>query len=235
MLRCFFSYFFSRAFLLFILLDPFCHALYSQNNTHKADSLKQKLEIDSSTLYRSKKIVPYINIDFRNAFVNNYFLSLAGLRAGYTINTFHSFGVGVYVLNEFSIFKSNKIKTYVFEEINYLTLFYEYKLFDGRDFDILLPFELGYGNYLATVTNDGSVIKSNIIPAGFGIKCILMPHTWVGIKFGTGYRFVWEEESYVGLDGVYFTVGIRIDLSHMIKDLRYRKLKKQYHRNIKAL
>lgn len=210
--------------------------LKAQEQGRKADSLHRHFMADSARLFRYKKFKPYLNIDFRNAYVTNNFLSLVGLRGGTTLDDHHIFGLGYYVLNEFSIFKSNKIKVYQFDKLNYLTLFYEYKIYNGRVFDVLLPFELGYGTYSATLSeNPETKVSSSMIPVGVGVKCILMPHQWIGIKFGGGYRYVWENTVNVGMDGAYFTIGIRIDLDHMSKDLRFSRLKRKYHNNLKRI
>jgi hypothetical protein len=232
---------FHKTVLLRIFLAIFLAALpgsllLAQHSTAKSDSLRRKFEQDSTHLFRYQKFKPYLNIDFRNAYVVKSFLSLVGIRAGTTMDGNHIFGLGYYVLNEFPIFKSNKIKVYQFEKLNYVTLFYEYKIYNGRVFDVLLPFELGYGTYSASLSESPETkVSSSMIPTGFGIKCILMPHQWIGIKFGGGYRYVWENTANVGMDGGYFTVGIRIDLDHMFRDIRFSRLKHQYHKNLKSL
>lgn len=232
----FFKPLFPRIFLAILLAALPGSVLLAQTPTAKSDSLTQKFEKDSTHLFRYQKFKPYLNIDFRNAYVVKSFLSLVGIRAGTVVDGNHIFGLGFYVLNEFPIFKSNKIKVYQFDKINYLTLFYEYKIFNGRVFDILLPFELGYGNYSASLSESPETkVNSSMIPTGVGIKCILMPHQWIGIKFGGGYRYVWENTANVGMDGGYFTFGVRIDLDHMFRDIRFSKMKREYHKNLKSL
>ena len=227
-----------RFLFLFILLNT--GKTISQNGqtpVSKNDSLKKHLELDSARIYRYRLVKPYANIDFRNAYVSNSFLSLVGFRGGLTVNAHHIFGFGIYTLNKFPIFKSDRVKTYQFEEITYGTLFYEYRILDRKYLDILLPFEIGYGNYTAKIA-DGTVntiVSSKMIPTGFGVKCLIMPHTWIGLKIGAGYRYVWEESFRVGLDGGYFTVGIRIDLDHMSQDIRYNRLKKKYKRQVEKI
>ncbi len=231
---------------IIILLFAFCIVspaiVFAQKNNSivfKKDSLRQKFELDSSYLFRKRKVIHYLNIDFKNAYVSKNFVSLVGIRAGITYlnNHNHTFGLGFYTLNEFSIFKSNIIKTYQFEAIDYFILFYEFQIYDGKVFDVLLPFDLGFGHYTANSTQSPeiSVLKSYMIPAGAGIKCIFMPHTWVGIKFEGGIVMFWEETQQIVLDGVYFSVGIRIDVNHMIKDLRFIKMKKRYREQIEGL
>ena len=207
------------------------------DRSFRSDSLKNKFEKDSVFIYRKKKIKPYANIDFRNAFVDNNFLSLAGLRLGVTLHNRHTFGLAAYMLNEFSIFKSNRVRTYEFDKINYLTLVYEYILHDGKYLDIHFPFELGYGNYSAHPVNadSGSSVNSNMIPTGIGVKLLLMPNSWVGIKFGGGYRYIKELNSNVGLDGLYFSIGIRVDLAKTYQDIRYFRARKEYKRQLSLL
>ncbi len=236
MLQRFFKTSYHSLFLLFCLAVLLAPELQAQSQFAKLDSLKQKFEKDSAHLFRYQKFKPYLNIDFRNAYVVKSFLSLVGIRAGTVVDGNHIFGLGFYVLNEFPIFKSNKIKVYEFDKLNYLTLFYEYKIYNGRVFDILLPFELGYGHYSASLSESPETkFNSSMIPTGFGIKCILMPHQWIGIKFGGGYRYVWENTANVGMDGGYFTFGIRIDIDHMFRDIRFLRLKSEYHKNLKLL
>lgn len=228
--------FFLRIFFSIFLATLPGSLVLAQQASSKADSLHRKFEQDSTYLFRYQKFKPYLNIDFRNAYVVKNFLSLVGIRGGTVVDGKHIFGLGYYVLNEFPIFKSNKIKVYQFDKLNYFTLFYEYKIYNGRVFDVLLPFELGYGNYSASLSESPeTTFSSSMIPTGFGIKCILMPHQWIGIKFGGGYRYVWENTVNVGMDGGYFTIGIRIDLDHMFRDIRFSRLKQHYHKNLKSL
>ena len=67
-----------------------------------------------------------------------------------------------------------------------------------------------------------------MVPLGVGVRCVLLPHKWVGLKVGVGYRYVWETEGHIGLDGLYFALGIKIDLKHIYMDYKYHKLKKKY-------
>lgn len=209
----------------------------SQIKQFKADSLQQRFSKDSAFIYRYKKIKHYANIDFRNAFVDNNFLSLVGLRIGVTIHNRHTVGIGGYILNEFSILKSNRVRTYEFEEVGYVTLIYEYILHDGKYLDIHFPFEIGYGAYAAKPVNSSSTedIKSPMVPTGVGIKFLLMPSAWIGVKFGGGYRYVWEQNSPVGLDGLYFAIGVRIDIAKTYQDMRFMRLRKKYRHQLSAL
>jgi hypothetical protein len=232
-----FSKFMPLPFLLTFLISVLPYsALQAQAKNHRSDSLTFKFEQDSARLFRYKKYKPYLNIDFRNAYVTKNFLSLVGIRAGTTLDGKHIFGLGYYILNEFPVFKSNKIKVYQFDKINYFTLFYEYKLYKGRVFDVLLPVELGYGSYSASLTESPETkVHSTMIPTGVGIKCIFMAHAWFGLKFGGGYRYVWERNANIGIDGGYFTIGIRIDLDHMFKDIRFSRLKHKYLQQLNAI
>jgi len=215
----------------------FLHAQLNTTRNHKIDSIHQKFVSDSTHLFRKRKVIHYLNVDFKNAYVSKNFVSLIGLRAGITYSDIHNhtFGIGFYTLNEFSIFKSNVIKSYHFEAIDYFVLFYEYQIYNGKVFDVLFPFELGFGHYSAysTETPAVSVLSSYMVPTGAGVKCIFMPHAWIGIKFESGYRYVWEETAQISLDGLYFSVGIRLDVNHMIKDLRFLHMKRKYHHNVR--
>ena len=224
-------------FLLILLNNGTITAQNGQSPSLKIDSLRNRLNSDSARIYRYRVIKPYANIDFRNAYVTKSFLSLVGLRAGATINSHHIFGLGIYTLNKFPIFKSDRVKKYQFEEVTYGTLFYEYRILDRKYFDVLLPFEIGYGTYTARIVDEtvSTVISSKMIPTGFGVKCLVMPHAWIGFKFGAGYRYVWEESFRVGLDGAYFTIGVRIDLDHMSQDIRYNRLKKKYKQLVEKI
>lgn len=212
-----------------------CTSLQAQS---QSDSLRQKFDKDSAHIYRYRKIKHYANIDFRNAYVDNNFLSLAGLRLGVTINNRHTIGIGGYILNEFAILKSNRVRTYEFDKVSYLTLIYEYILHDGKFLDILFPIEVGYGSYIARPvgsTAPEESLHSAMVPTGLGVKFLLMPSAWIGLKLGGGYRYVWEENSPVGLDGLYFSIGVRIDVAKTIQDLQYYQLKKKFKRNLKTL
>lgn len=202
--------------------------LSEEEKQHRRDSLHFRFKADSTWLYRDDPFKPYLNVDFRNAYVTQNFLSLVGLRAGITVKTQHIVGLGYYWLNRITIFESRRVKTYEFDQLNNFTLFYEYRLFERGQFELLFPVELGYGYYRAHIPEEGNrSVSSNMVPAGFGLKLIYMPHSWIGLKVGGGYRYVWEQERHVGLDGAYFTLGIRIDVHDVFRDLRFARMKRK--------
>lgn len=199
------------------------------------DSLRSKFVEDSLKIYQDKPITPYIAIDFRNAYTNDRFLSFIGPQAGLTFNKRHTFALGFYFLNKISIFQSDKFRNYSFERINYLTLIYLYKLIDSRRFDLIFPFEAGYGNYRAEDESQesGNFVESNIIPVSLGMRFDILPHKWIGFKLGLGYRYIYEVNSKVDLKGLYFSIGIKLDLVHIYQDYSYFHLKRSYQRALK--
>lgn len=225
--------------LTFALAAPFTALraqLTEEEKQHRADSLHFRFKSDSTWLYRDDPFQPYLNLDFRNAYVTQNFLSLVGLRAGINLKTQHIVGIGFYWLNQISIFESRRISTYEFDQLNNFTLFYEYRIFESGAFELLIPVELGYGHYRAHIPEEGNrSVSSDIVTSGFGLKFIYMPHNWIGFKVGGGYRYVWEEVRHVGLDGAYFTLGIRIDVHDVFRDLTFMRMKKKLQNQLRAL
>ncbi len=199
------------------------------------DSLRIKFVEDSGKIFQDKPILPYIAIDFRNAYTNDRFLSFVGPQAGLTFNKKHTFALGFYFLNKISIFQSDKFRNYTFEKINYLTLLYLYKIVDSRRLDVIFPIEIGYGNYKAEdeTLGSGNFVQSNIVPFSFGLRCDILPHKWIGFKLGLGYRYIYEVDSKVDLKGLYFSIGIKLDLLHVYQDYSFFHLKKRYQRALK--
>jgi hypothetical protein len=225
-----------RLFSLFVLLAASTiHAQQPSVSLPKKDSLRLKFTLDSTQLYKNRTVIPYIALDFRNAYTTERFLSFLGPQIGVNIRDRHIFALGFYFLNKISIFQSDKYRNYSFEKINYATLIYLYKIYNSKSFDILAPMEVGYGNYRAEDESKGSgeFVASSIFPVGLGIRFDFLPHKWIGFKIGVGYRYIYEVNSKIGLDGAYFTTGIKLDLRHIYQDYSFYRLKKKYKHNLR--
>lgn len=201
--------------------------------SESTDSLRKAFSRDSLKIYEPKKFTLYLALDFRNSFIGNKFLSFVGPQAGVTINNRHTVGFSFYFLNKFSPFQSDKLSAYSFEKINYASALYQYILYDSKHFDILIPTEIGYGSYKAKEEKTGNFVSSNIVPFGTGVRLVILPHKWVGLKVGGGYSFVWEETKNFALEGLNFSIGIKVDLRQLYLDFRYYRLKQSYRHHSK--
>lgn len=219
-------------FLFFIyLVTTQCVA---QNHIqHKRDSLRIAFKHDSIDIYEAKPVTLYLALDFRNAYIGNRFLSFVGPQAGVILNSKHIVGFSFYFLNKFSPFQSDKISVYSFQKIDFISAFYQYILYNSKHFDILIPVEIGYGRYKATKENTSELIESNIVPIGVGFRCVILPHKWVGLKVGGGYNYIWEKNNQIGLGGLNFAIGIKIDLRQLYLDYRFYHLKQSHKRFLK--
>lgn len=218
------------AFLILILVSTINGQQQTSTNLDK-DSLRLKFWADSNEIYKDRPITLFTALDFRNAYTNDRFLSFVGPQIGVTVHQKHTYAIGFYFLNKWSPFQSDKYFDYTFEKLNYFTLIYQYKIFDFKFIDLIAPIEIGYGSYRAEDASQGEdvFIESAIVPLGAGLRCRILPHKWVGFKIGVGYRYVYEVDSDLKIDGLFFSFGIRIDLRHVHQDYSYYRLKKRYN------
>ncbi|MGZ3901118.1 MAG: hypothetical protein ACXVNM_14840 [Bacteroidia bacterium] len=235
----------SRWIFLVILIIP--ALVYSQGDSFKKyriDSLSDKLKKDSVHIYRFQKVRPYLSLDNRNSFIGGHPVNFKGFQAGIILHERHTLALGLYAMSQKS---KRNVKTLDGPKaversisLNYLTLFYQYALIDKRYFEFDIPFEIGLGGYdikfKDTLTGfTYRELKGGIIPFGAGLQPVIKPLKWVGISFLLGYRFV-ATNSAANFNGLYYSIGLNIDVRQIIRDINYYQFKKKrYRRKIKQI
>lgn len=227
-----------KFFLVVVILFISKEVIFCQEDsikTQKIDSLNHYLRRDSLHTFRFKKLRPYANIDNRNSFSLNHPSNIRGIQFGIIVNEYHTFGIGVYRLTRPSKDKSLIKRNYQINDLQFLTIFYEYFLFNKRYLEIDLPFELGFGKYGAQRT-DGmnfAIDKSvayGFIPIAAGAKFILKPVRWVGLSLMSGYRYVFEQKTNLNLNGAYFSIGIWVDIRQIYRDIKFYGFQKRKYK-----
>lgn len=226
-----------RIFTAIILSFLFAGSLFAQKSAvkrHKIDSLSLKLKNDSLRTFRFKKLRPYANIDNRNSFIKNP-AAISGLQLGIIVNEYHTFGLGSYRLNRTPEKDAPIRDGYRMNNLRYFTTFYEYFLLNARYVEIDLPFEIGLGNYSARIvdtlnTKRDQNISAGFIPLGSAVKVILKPVRWIGLSLMGGYRYVLEKKTNLNLNGVYYSLGVWVDIRQIYRDIKYYGFQKKKYR-----
>lgn len=222
----------------FLVLNCFIFSItFSQNKSInlQIDSLTQVFKNDSLKTFRVKKIQHYFNLDNRNSYIKDKPANILGIQFGIIIKDKHIFGIGAYQIIRFipkeTILKLSK----PLDNLRYLTLFYEYNIINKRFFELDIPFEMGFGSYLLSKANLPDK-KFGFFPFGAGLEIVLKPLKWIGFSSMGGYRYVYEEQKNLSLDGFYYSLGLWIDLQEIIREVKfYGFQKKRYYKAIRKL
>jgi len=225
-----------------MLMLLMANTLFSQNAASKSrqlDSLGKKLRTDSLHIFRFKKLRPYGNIDNRNSF--NKPSNFTGYQLGLIINEYHTFGVGFYRLNQAPKAVATVHQGFRLRSLTYNTIFYEFMLLNRKYLEMDLPIELGFGNYVARITdttnaNFNKSIVPKFFPLSVGVKLIAKPVRWIGFSLMVGYRHLIDENKVLDFNGFNFPVGIWVDLRQVYRDVKYYGIyKKRYRRETKKI
>lgn len=241
--------------LLLLPFSVFYSALFSQTITKQLqlDSLKKQFRKDSAHIYRFKKVRPCFAIDKRSSWIKNENgtskipIAVNGLQAGIILYEKHTLGFGIYsIANEskkpVKITDQNNIIRYEELYMHYLTLYYEYSIFDTRFFEMDLPLEIGIGKYNYNLKDSGrtAVIWKEQGPVkvtGGGIQIILKPFKWIGVSGMAGFRIVaFNKKTNLNLNGFYYSYGIWVDLRQIYRDTKFYAFKRpKYRKKMKAI
>lgn len=220
--------------ILFLCTGSAMGQRYSRQKT-KIDSLTRKLIADSMYTYRFKVLRPYGNIDNRNSFYRPS--NFTGFQLGVIVNEYHTFGVGLYQLNQATKAKATVNAGYSLQSLRYNTVFYEYLLFNKRYYEVDLPFELGYGSYRARYSDTlnpfyNRSIRPSFIPLSAGIKFIAKPVKWIGLSLMAGYRYFIEtgRDRVLDFNNLFYPIGIWVDLREIYRDIKYYGVQKKRYR-----
>jgi hypothetical protein len=212
----------------------------SPQQTHIKDSLTAQLKADSVHIYRFQKYRPYINLDQRNSFIRNQSININGLQLGVLINDRHVFGLGGYLI---TLNSKQQVKTKTDKNIpvnrtlnmTYGTFFYQYTILDKRFWEIDIQSELGIGKYefkyYDVNTNKLLADKSaGMLVGGVGPLLAFKPTKWLGIIGMVGYRFTSEKNATLNFNGFYYSYGAWFDVRQIIRDYKYRYVKKRKYK-----
>lgn len=222
-----------------MILLPF--GLFSQTNVPDSfkDSLKLQLAKDSSFIYRTTTIKPYLRLESRNSFINKQPVRLFGFLVGVTLIEKHVLSAGFYFLDKrkespLSILDGRYNVNHFFA-LNYFDFSYQYILFNTKYFQAFLPLEFGYGNFKITsnsATSTFSDFSGDFIPISAGVQLIVKPIKWLGISGMAGYRYVKQEQAALNLKGFYYSAGVWLDIRQIYRNYKFQKKKREFVRRI---
>jgi hypothetical protein len=214
-------------------------------NQAKFDSIVQQFKKDSTHLYRFQKIRPYLNLDNRNSFIRKEPVNVRGFQLGFVVFNRHTTGLGYYTINDESsrnvksIFENQEVL--ITTRLDYFTLFYQYAIVSKRFFEIDIPFEVGLGKFdLSTKIEISERIvlqrKGWFTFFGSGIKAVVKPVKHIGVSGIIGYRFAEDIFTNINFNGMYYSLGIWIDIRKIYRDTRfYLFMRPNYRRALKKL
>jgi hypothetical protein len=228
-----------------LLLSLLQTALFAQTlnpqNQHIKDSLTQQLKADSIHIYRPQKYRPYINLDQRNSFIRNQSININGLQLGVLINDRHVFGLGGYAITSSSKSQAkgkgdkNLPPTNRTLNMDYGTFFYQYAIIDKRFWELDIQSEIGLGTYDYKFydVNTNKLLAdrhAGLLVGGIGPLLAFKPTKWVGIIGMVGYRFTSEKNTNLSFNGFYYSYGAWFDIRQIIRDYKFRYVKKRRYK-----
>jgi hypothetical protein len=222
----------------------FVSLAYSQ--TSQVEALKQKLNKDSTRIYRIKPVLPIIALDQRNSFLGKTKVNVAGIQLGFRLFEQQAMGIGFYSIRDATkrskVVGDQKQNFTQSLELNYMTTFYYYPLIDRKHFEFGFPIESGLGSYTINVTDSlGRPVPSlqkdrkPILVFGTGISTSLKPIRWLGVNFTGGYRIVQDKKTRQNFNGVYYSFGLEFYIHEILQDTRYGLKKLHCHRKVRKL
>ncbi len=221
-------------------------SLYAQDYSRQdaIDSLTAKFKMDSLHTYRFKIIRPFVAIDNRNSFIKEGPVNVKGFQLGIILKEKHTVGFGIYGIqnNSKQNLTSKDVNSVPLKRtlnLNYLTLFYRYKIIDKRYFELALPLEVGLGGYHIKLIDDRtdkivSEVNGGTSLTSGGVDIVLKPFKWVGVTGSAGYRIALDKNPNVNFSGAYYSYGLWVDLRQIYRDVKfYGFVRKKYRREMK--
>ncbi|MBS1645718.1 MAG: hypothetical protein JST67_00115 [Bacteroidetes bacterium] len=239
---------------LIVILSFSISPTWAQNRSllqkKKIDSLTQKLQADSTHIYRFQKYRPFFNGDQRNSFISSAPINVQGLQLGLMINEAHVVGFGGYMITEKT---KQRVKTKAIDDHNNLveanrtlnlkfgTAFYQYTAIDRRYFELDVQVEAGLGQYEIQLVNSSTgrtfLNKKALFGViGLGPIVAIKPFKWVGFGGMGGYRFTIEKNSKINFNGFFYGYGMWLDLRQIMRDVNFYWIKKKkYKKQIREI
>jgi hypothetical protein len=210
------------------------------------DSIAKKFKKDSLHLYRFLKVRPYLDLDNRNTIIRDFRVNVRGFLAGLVLFEKHAVGVGYYSINHKSSDRNiktviNNEEAFVTTRINYFTLFYYYILVDKKYFQINIPLEGGFGNYdinafSKSTKEELQQNKGKLLLVGSGLTLVLRPIKHIGLSSKIGYRLVSDETSNLNFNGLYYSLGVWLNIKQLYRDTRfYGFMRPKYKKRVKRI
>ncbi|CAN5269191.1 hypothetical protein BH09BAC3_BH09BAC3_23580 [soil metagenome] len=227
--------------LVLLLFSVFCS--YSQES--RKDSLiailDNSLYVDSLRLYSPKYRTFDFQLDNRNSFIRNRAINIWGINGAIIINQRFRYGLGIYrVVTPFAPFTSLK-KSSISDSDDLterqLDMFFvmpnfRYMFIHRKWVRASLEAAIGFGavNYNISYQPDSAFVKKygTFIPAGAGVELVLIPYRYIGLMGSIGYRKSLKTyDINADFDGMYYSYGVSIFVGTILKDIRYKKWKKE--------
>lgn len=229
------KFFLITAFMIFLSGNFFSQITPEQQ--HKIDSLREKLRLDSIYTYRYKLLRPYANISNQQSFIASRPADIITYQLGVCIDDRHTIGLGFDHLNRFTQSHVPEKSGFSVSVLEYYSLIYRYTVVHKRFYKIDIPCEVGLGSYRSSITD--STIKVNFnpdakvhyAPLSSGIKVVLKPVQWIGLSFMTGYRYVFDKNSVLNLNTLFYSIGFWVDFRQTCRDIKYYGYQKKKYRH----
>lgn len=200
---------------------------------------KKQFVIDSIKIMKPLLIRPQVRLDNRVTYHKGQRLSINGFDAGVLLKEKLRLAVGYYQLNDnLSSYdessKGEEIETTI--SLKYGAINTEYIYLNNRFVSLGLPLDFGFGQnsitYKDRATGDLTGKEAGfIVLTDFGFSAIFKPTRWVGVRGVIGYRkFLSSPVKSVNFDGFFNSIGLRVDIREIIKDVQMYRLKKKYKR-----
>jgi hypothetical protein len=213
--------------------------LSQQNNRRVRDSLVLQLQKDSAHIFRKSIARPYLKVENRNSFLANDHVNFLGFLAGATLYERHIICAGFYSLDKKSrrlIALPQDAGKQEFSKLEYVDFAYQYVLINLKYLQLNVPFEVGYGSYVATVSDslnrNVKNLDGNFVPFGWGLQFIFKPIRWLGLSASGGYREVKQDAIKLSINGWYYSFGIWLDARLIYRELKYSRHKKRIHHEL---
>lgn len=126
----------------------------------------------------------------------------------------------------------------------FVSLGFMYTFYSSRLVEFAIPIEIGYGRFSEKLSGNFDSLKTNLkpgitqgyfVPGQIGFDVLIKPHRWVFIDATIGYRQTliqnydskYRATSFDSqFNGEYYSVGLKIQLGTIVKELRARRNKK---------
>jgi len=240
------GYSFSRfCYIIILVINAFnfrgqSDSVMGKNKQFLSDSLTFKFKTDSIYLYRYQKVRPCITLDNRITFIRGIKVNVRGFQTGFILYGRITASLGLYLINHKTA-RNVKIKVgdeeaLITTKLNYATLYYQYSIIYKKYFEVDIPFEIGLGNFdinaIAQIDNRLLEHKNGLfIPIGSGLKCVVKPIKQIGISGTIGYRYVPDNYIKINLNGIYYAIGIWVDIRQIYRDINFYGFKRRKYRN----
>lgn len=188
---------------------------------------------------KSLLIRPQVRLDNRVTFHKGQRLSINGFDAGILLKEKLRLAIGYYQLNDNLSSYNENLKGEEFETImslKYGAINTEFIYLNKRFISLGLPLDFGFGQNSITYKDiqTGDItgnVTGFVVLTDFGFSAIFKPTRWVGVRGVVGYRkFLFSPVKSINFDGFFNSLGLRIDIREIIKDVQMYRLKKKYKR-----